>query len=107
MPAKMTDIKFPYLVHLDFTSDKTYMPASFGELRKFTKSLIDVESMLIYYYKKYVELMLAKNQIMWPDPLHRQTSMIKSFWEWSVASVWSEFKAGPKFWSWLQSLGSY
>ena len=31
MPAKMTDMKFPDVGHLNFTADKTDMPASIQE----------------------------------------------------------------------------
>ena len=57
--------------------------------------LFDVESMLIIgrYFKKYVELTQAEDQVTWPDLLHRHKSKLASFREWLFVSVWLRIRA--------------
>ena len=48
---------------------------------------------MVRYFKKYVELTLAEDQVMSPNLLQQHTSTLASFWEWSVVSVWLWIRA--------------
>ena len=49
---------------------------------------------IYYLWKKYVELTQAEIRVTWLDLLYPHTGIPVSFGIWSVASTWSEFRAG-------------
>ena len=60
--------------------------------------IFDVGSMLIMvcYFKKICGINQAEDRVTWPDLLHRYTSQLASFREWSVVSARLRIRAQPQ-----------
>ena len=43
---------------------------------------------MVCYFKKICGINQAKDRVTWPDLLHRRTSALASFREWSAVSAW-------------------
>ena len=51
---------------------------------------------MVCYFKKICGINQAEDLVTWPDLLHRHTSALASFREWSVLSAWLRIQAQPR-----------
>ena len=51
---------------------------------------------MVCYFKKICGINQAEDLVTWPDLLHRHTSALASFREWSVVSAWLRIQAQPR-----------
>ena len=101
-------------LHMDVGPETHWRPCQFFIVQTWSIFLnwiyenFDVESMLfmIHYLKKICGINQAKDRVMWPDHLHRQTSTLTNFWEQSFASTSSRIQGWPRNRSWLGSSDS-